>query len=332
MKILVSRTDRAGDLILTLPIFRELKKAFADAEIIAHVKRYTAPILALCPEVSKIIIDDDYKPGLYSHELAKAFKAEKPDRAIIVHPSARAILAAYRAGIKIRTGRASNIWQFFLNDKRVQKRSRNVKHEFKYNLDLLEGLVNNISYKPYKLAIQPNLLKKAQEHINKINMNGAVIIHPGHGGSAKNLPLIRYAEIAKSLLEQNVKVLISLGPNEEALKGYFSGEQVGKLAYLCGVPNMAELAALFSTASCFIGGSTGPLHLAAGLNLPCAAFFPPVKAMTPKRWGPAGVEGMILKPSKPAFCMGKCKGCDYNPCMQSISIAPVISFAKHYFG
>ena len=74
MNILVSRTDRAGDLILTLPVFRELRKVFPDAHIVAHVRKYTASIAKLCKEIDEILLDDDYDQGLISNSLCNCFK------------------------------------------------------------------------------------------------------------------------------------------------------------------------------------------------------------------------------------------------------------------
>ena len=123
MKIIVSRTDRAGDLILTTPVFRELRAHFPKAQLIAHVRQYTAPVLRSCPEINHILIDDEYPDFL---KLAKAFKNEKADIIIIVHPAAKVINAAFFAGIPVRIGRASNLWQFMLNDRKHQKRSLSI--------------------------------------------------------------------------------------------------------------------------------------------------------------------------------------------------------------
>ena len=326
-RFMVSRTDRAGDLILTLPIFRELRKAFNKAHIVAHVRAYTAPLLRLCPEVDEVIIDDDYPAGLFSPALAKKFKALAIDHCFMVHPAGRAILAAWRAGIKARTGRASNAWQLLLNDRRVQKRSSNEKHEFCYNLDLLHGIVPEINYSPYLFELKADQLSRGAARIAELGLHRPVIIHPGHGGSAHNITTERYAELARMLNEQNLPVLVSLGPGEEKLKSFFEPARSGQLNFLCNVPDLAELADVFSACSAFIGGSTGPLHLAASLQLPAIAFFPPVAAMTPKRWGPVGSKNLVLRPDL-GYCKGKCDGCANSGCMASIELEPALDWLQ----
>ena len=322
---MVSRTDRAGDLILTLPVFRELRKAFKNAHIIAHVRAYTAPLLKLCPEVDEIVIDDDYPAGLFSSPLTTAFKRLKIIHCFMVHPAGRAIVAAWRAGIKTRTGRASNIWQMLLNDRRVQKRSSNEKHEFCYNLDLLQSIVPKIDYSPYIFRLTEEQKSRGAAKIAELGLQRPIIIHPGHGGSAHNISTERYAELAQMLIKHNLPVLVSLGPGEEKLKSRFEPAQNGRLNFLCNVPDLAELGAVFSACSAFVGGSTGPLHLAASLQLPAVAFFPPVAAMTPKRWGPVGGKSLVLKPDL-GYCKGKCDKCANSGCMTQIRLEPALDW------
>ncbi len=324
-RFLVSRTDRAGDLILTLPLFRELRKAFAKAHIVAHVRSYTAPLIRLCPEVDEIIIDDAYSAGLMSKQLLQTFQSLKISQCFIVHPAGRAILAAWRAGIAVRTGRASNIWQLLLNDRRVQKRSRNEKHEFCYNLELLEGALTGIDYSPYLFKLTDEQKKRGSDAVAGLGLRHPLIIHPGHGGSARNISTARYAELAKKLVEQGLPVLISLGPGEEKLIKNFGPARNQQLNFLCNVPDLAILAEVFSACSAFIGGSTGPLHLAASLQLPTVAFFPPVSAMTPKRWGPVGNHNLVLKPEL-GYCNGNCDKCEHSGCMEKIALEPAINW------
>lgn len=325
--ILISRTDKAGDLLLTLPLFRELKKAFPDARLTAHVRRYTAPILKMVKQVDNILLDDDHTPELISPSLHRAFIKERFDLAIMVHPAGRAMIAAWRAGIAHRVGRASNIFQFFLNDRRIQKRSRNEKHEYQYNLDLLTGIVPNIDRSPWNFSRECLDQAKGAAYLAGAGLQNCrpIVVHPGHGGSAHNIGVEQYARIVESLLNKNIPTAVSLGPGEEGLLGYFPPPVPGLFGFIASIPDLAELAAVFANCSAFCGGSTGPLHLAAALQLPCAAFFPPVAAMTPARWGPVGCNSMIIRPELPE-CNGKCERCEENGCMSRLNTAPAVAW------
>ena len=326
-RIIVSRTDRAGDFILTLPVFRELKKAFPQSCLCAHVRSYTAPLARLAGEIDEIILDDSYPAGLWCSPLAEDFRKKRFDLAVIVHPAGRSVLATWRAGIRRRVGRASNVFQLFLNDRRVQKRSRNEKHEFAYNLDLLNGIVPAIDFLPWSFKLPEQMIADGTAFLARAGMAGCkpVIVHPGHGGSAHNISTAMYARLVAGLLQNDVPVLVSLGPNEESLRLQFPAPVHGRLAFASDLPDLAALAGVFAGCSAFCGGSTGPLHLAAALQLPCAAFFPPVAAMTPKRWGPVGCASLIIKPEI-ADCDGRCTSCGSNGCMSRLQVQPAVAW------
>lgn len=331
MNILVSRTDRAGDFILTLPVFRELRKAFPDAHIVAHIRKYTEPIARLCKEIDEVILDDNsaFEVGLLSNSLCNTIKDHNFDRAVIVHPAGRSIVAIWRANVPKRTGRASNIFQFMLNDGRIQKRSYNKKHEFEYNLDLLDGIVPEISYEPYHFDLEKSLVDEGKIVLEKLGLaDSPVIVHPGHGGSAHNITPEMYAEIASKLIDAGKSVLISMGPGEEKMEEFFAAlKDTGKIFFLKNVSGMDKLAGIFANGKAFVGGSTGPLHLAASVGLPCVAFFPPVKAMTPKRWGPRGSESIVIKPELPD-CRGKCDKCKNKGCMKTINVVQAVDWVN----
>ncbi len=331
-RILISRTDRAGDLLLTMPVFRELRRAYPDAHLVAHVRSYTAPLAGMVKEIDEIIIDDALAAGMFSTELAESFRRLTFDCCIMVHPAVRAIIAAWRAGIPRRIGRASNIFQLFLNDRRVQKRSKNDKHEYQYNLDLLQNFVSTIDYSPWRFTPPAELTDRGQKYLAAVGLLNLrpVIVHPGHGGSAHNIGTDMYAKIVSDLLSHKIPVLVSLGPGEQKLKQAFPQPRAGNLAFADSIPDLAELAGVFSACSAFCGGSTGPLHLAAALGLPCAAFFPPVAAMTPKRWGPVGCPSIIIEPDI-AACSGRCDSCPHKGCMSRLKTEEAVDWlAREY--
>lgn len=324
MKIIVSRTDRAGDLILTTPLFRELRRSFPHATLIAHVRSYTAAIINLCREVDEIIIDDDFNSTL---ALAKKFAGVKAERIIIAHPARKTILAAFLARIPIRTGRASNIWQLFLNDRRVQKRSRNEKHEFAYNIDLLERIVENPEYLPPALKFSETSRSIAEKIILNFGLKHPVFIHPGHGGSAHNLSAQQYARIAAMLISRGFQVAVTIGPGEESMALHFRDFAPDRLAVIARIPDFSVLAALFSYGKAFVGGSTGPMHLAAAVGLPVLAFFPPVAAMTPIRWGPTSAQSHVIMPTGES-CKNLCDSCSRKGCMQTIDLEAGIKWLE----
>jgi len=116
------------------------------------------------------------------------------------------------------------------------------------------------------------------------------LLNPGAGWAAKQWPAERYAEVAKQLVKEGLSSLINFSPAEEAMARaveFASGGAAKAIA--CSI---TELIALTRRARLFIGGDTGPMHLAAALQVPVVAIFGPTN---PARNGPYGVKNIVLR-------------------------------------
>ena len=327
--ILVSRTDRAGDLVLTLPVFQTLHLHLPEARLIAHVRSYTESLVRDRPDVHQVLIDDPNGSQMPLLTLSRLFRQHQIDLAILVHPTARAILACFLAGVSVRIGRASNLWQIFLTHREVQHRSRNEKHESAYNLDLLRPLGLNPEPVLPRLFFSNATLQTAKSTLQTLGMNSSrlVFVHPGHGGSAFNMSPGKYRQLVESLLKSGYCVVVTLGPGEEHLQSQFPPHDTGRLSFLTNVADLQTLAAIFSLGKAFCGGSTGPMHLASAVGLPTVAFFPPHPAMKPTRWGPCRNPSLVLIPEI-QNCLGTCASCGHHQCMESGPLAPALAWLK----
>jgi ADP-heptose:LPS heptosyltransferase len=63
---------------------------------------------------------------------------------------------------------------------------------------------------------------------------------------------------------------------------------------------LVDFSCSIACADMFIAGSTGPLHIAAAINVPTVGFFPSKRSATPLRWKPINSEGNHI-----AFCPPK---------------------------
>ncbi|MGH9524654.1 MAG: glycosyltransferase family 9 protein, partial [Terriglobales bacterium] len=107
------------------------------------------------------------------------------------------------------------------------------------------------------------------------------ILTPGAGWGAKQWPAARYGKVARALRENGIVSLINYAPSEEALAREVETASDGAAQRLfC---TLSELIALTRRAALFIGGDTGPMHLANALGVPVVAIFGPTD---PARTGP----------------------------------------------
>ena len=117
-----------------------------------------------------------------------------------------------------------------------------------------------------------------------------VILNPGAGWGAKQWPAERYGLVARELEKDGLRSLINYGPGEEELAVAVETASMGAARKIsCSI---SELIALTRRARLFIGGDTGPMHLAAALQIPVVGIFGPTN---PARNGPFGTSSVVLR-------------------------------------
>jgi heptosyltransferase I len=122
------------------------------------------------------------------------------------------------------------------------------------------------------------------------NIKRFVILNPGAGWGAKMWPVERYGQVARALAAEGFTSLVNCGPGEEELgTAVVTASEGGARKISCSV---SELIALTRRASLFIGGDTGPMHLAAALKIPVVGIFGPTN---PARNGPFGTQSIVLR-------------------------------------
>ncbi len=117
-----------------------------------------------------------------------------------------------------------------------------------------------------------------------------VILNPGAGWGAKMWPAERYGKVARELAKDGLCCLVNYGPGEEGLAEAVETASEGVARKIsCSV---SDLIALTRRARLFIGGDTGPMHMAAALKVPVVAIFGPTN---PARNGPFGTRSIVLR-------------------------------------
>ena len=296
-KILVIRNDKIGDFLLSWPAFSLLKKQYPDTEITALVPEYTAALAEQCKWIDKVLIDEKntsfFKDVL---NLSKQIKKQRFDQSISLFSETRTSAALWLARVKIRIGPATKLAQLFLNRTLSQKRSQSIKPEYEYNLDLVKYCIqlNGDTCKepdpaPYLVFDREEVhtLKNKYRQLHKIPAEAKIIIiHPGTGGSAINLSLQQYADVAKTISKNIASFfVITAGPGELEIAQRLS-ELIPELSHCIHQSNegIIEFCKFINICDLFISGSTGPLHIAGALNINTAAFYPARRSATFLRW------------------------------------------------
>jgi heptosyltransferase-3 len=327
--ILVVRTDRIGDVILTLPSIETLKSSFPSAHVSMLVSSYTSELVQDFADVC--LYDREGTPKPFFVILTELHRG-RFDAAIVAYPRFRIALLLWLAGIPIRVGTGYRWYSFFFNRKVFEHRKTVEKHEAEYNLSLLKILGCVLPSKPevhFVISdIERQTATQVRQRLGIFDSDRLVLLHPGSGGSAHNWKPELFTQLAVELSKSGFRVIITGGTTESELVQKVASEAGQDVTPFVSTLSLRNFAAFIQTARLFIANSTGPLHIAAAVGIPVIGFYPPVKVMSPARWGPLSDKKIIFVPD-PIKCP-RCKGreCQGNDCMEQIEVSQVVQAVR----
>jgi len=331
-RFLVVRTDRVGDVVLSLPVLETIKTRFPESHLTMMVSSYTADVVKSNPNLDDLIIDDhaDRNRGVKGFlMLVKEVKAGKFDVGVLLRPTFRLALLLFLAGVRYRIGTGYRFYQMLFNRKVYVHRKRNLRHEADYNLDLLKPLAiepERIVPKVYLTAEEESFAQQIWNEFEITADDTVVVIHPGSGDSSLNLPAKRFAQVADRLVEElDAKIFLTGTRREEDLIDFIRRSMQHQAADLTGRTNIRKLAAVLKKADVMISNSTGPMHLAAAVGTPTVAVFCPSFAAGPIRWGPYGDGHEVILPPVPVCDKCKPKSCPHYNCMDKIKVEHLVA-------
>jgi len=329
-RILLVRTDRLGDVILTLPMLPAIRACFPDAHIAMLLRRYTGEIVEGNPYVNELIWYDHDDQLIPFGRMRRIIREKAFDTAIVVYPRLRLAWLMFRSGIPVRIGTGYRYYSFLFNRKVFEHRSDARRHEVEYDLNLLREIgcpvpQDNVRF---EINIPTTAIDRVHRLLQQLRLDpgkDVVVVHPGSGGSAREWSAERFGELAAKLItERGVHVLVTGGKGEEKKVAEILVATRGLAIPLVNKLNLKELAALLQSVSLFISNSTGPLHLAVAVETPVVGLFPQITALSAKRWGPYSGTRRVLVPDKPIDC-SECIRANgrHCACMQSITVEDV---------
>ena len=283
-KILIVRTDRLGDAVLTTPVACALKKKYTDSRIVFWARDYTKDVIEQCTCVDHVIT---FPNTMNPFAVAQNLKKEEFDIAILVHPEFRLALALFLANIRLRIGTGYRIYSFLLNKKRYEHRKYSTKHEVEYNLNLLKILGIEENNPEFSFTIPEPAIQSISELINNMGLNQKnriTAVHPGSGGSAPGWSADNFAALSDMLTDSGNKVIITGGNEDRKTVDEVLAKCVTKPLSLPRILSMTELMAFLERIDLFVSNSTGPLHLARALGTNVMGMYPPLVTATATRW------------------------------------------------
>lgn len=332
-RILVVQTAFLGDIVLTTPLLRELKRAHPAASTTVLTTPLGRALLAGHPDVETIVVHDKRgKDRGVSGVLGavRALRASRFDLAIAAQRSARTGFLVRGSGARRRIGFASAAGAWAYTEKVPWSAG---EHAVRRYLSLAgpAGGDPEIADPTPTLPIREEARAKVDALLAAEGVSPGepvVAVAPGSIWGTKRWTPSGFAEVVREAPRLGVRAVLTGAPDEEALCREVAILAGGNVPVLAGTTGMPELAALLARARALVSGDSGPGHVASAVGTPVVAIFgPTVPAFGYTPWGERNViverAGLACRPCDahgPQVCpLG------HHRCMTEISAAEVLA-------
>jgi len=316
--VLAIRLDLMGDVIFTLPALEAMREAMPQARISFLALPYTGELLVGHPAVDEVISVDvnrwrrpgHWITGTAVGELSSAISALRQrrfDLAISFYGrvgAAAALLSG--AGFLVGYGEEGFAHGF---DLPVPGRRYLVrKHEVEYCVELVRATGAKEEPRLPRLRPDPRSSERVGLLLSGLGLREGerlAALHPGAlSSTAKQWLPDRWAAVADRIqTELGFRVLLVGSASELPLVGELTRLMRTRPVVLAGKTSVRELVALISRCSLFIGGDSGPLHVAGAVGVPSVSIYGPTDPLVT---GPLGSPHRVLRAGVP------CSPC-YDP-------------------
>ena len=314
-KIIVVRIDRIGDLALTTPLFKNIKKSIPDCRLSVLANKTGCALLYNNPNIDDVIIYDP-KKFLWS-KIRGLLKLRSYHFDLSIDPYAdyelKTALISSLIGAKKRIGYSSSGRQLFFNLQAPKLRGD--QHFIEISLDLLKPLGISANDKNPEIFLTKSERQWAKSLLaTKTNSDKPVIaIHPGAYFPSQRWPPDYYAQFVNLLGHSDEVSFVLLGGSGDLDE--LDAVQSGIDGSICTfvTSNIRQLAAIISLCQIMLCNNSGPLHVASAVKTPTISFAGPTDIV---RWLPVGlnhrifrVEGLECIGCRQAYCQKKTHDC-----------------------
>lgn len=334
-RIVVLKPCCIGDVLLSTAALGALRRAFPQAHLAFAVGAWSRAAIEGNPDCDEIVdcgpvaAGADYTLADY-WRLVRQLRAGRYDLAVVLERSALFALLPLLAGIPWRAGLDSE-WRGCTLTHPVP--IQYPQHEAELYLDAVRTLGVDTSNARLRYVPSPRDRAWAAAALARFD-RPPVALHPGGAANpgmvlaAKRWPPERYAAVAADLLQQGRDVVLVGGPGDRdgsAQVRAVLGDQAGAVLDLTGKTTIGRLGAVLARCELYVGGDTGPMHLAVAVGTRAVAIFGP---STPEMYGPFDpASRAVYRPVEcsPCFLRGTWNSaCPDYRCIKNVHPADVL--------
>ena len=290
-----------GDVVLTTPVIRAIRRARPAARLSYLVEPQAAPIVTGNPHLDEVIVTPLLHGASRLREdgaLALRLRKARFDAVIDFHGGPRSSLLAFATGARRRIGYtiAGRSWMYTTRVPRP--RGHRPRHSVENQWELAEALVPDLGRPtragdPVEMHEDAGTAGRVEGRLRALGIGPAhelIVIHVGAGNEFRRWPESSFAEVAAALAAErpNRRIILTTGPAQAARADEVrrlaigGGAAAGAVSVSCDL-GLEELRGLVARARLFLGGDSGPAHIAATTATPMVVLFGPT---TPVVWGP----------------------------------------------
>ena len=352
MNILLVRLRLIGDVVFTTPAIRAIRRHYPDARITYIVEEEAAAVVRHNPHLDTVIVArSPHAPGRLRADIAlvRRLRRERYDVAIDFHGGPRSSMLTWLSGAPTRIGYevAGRSWMYTTRVPRP--RALRPRHSVVSQWDVLLPLGIAPPDPEIDATEMPNDPMAASGVARRLAgagigaSNPVVVVHVSAGNPFRRWPSASFVDLACRLASTDPKrrIILTSGPSDAEAAAAIASDARARLAadaraaiVECGEFDLAELRALIGQAALFIGGDSGPLHIAGTTSVPVVGLYGPTLPVRSQPFrGATFISAAAEVPDLP------CRPCDQRRCepgdfrcLTGISAEAVAALAERALG
>jgi predicted lipopolysaccharide heptosyltransferase III len=330
VNLLLVRLRLIGDVVFTTPVIRALRRQYPDARLTYLVEESAAPVVAGNPHLDDVItirhsrgwrrVVDDWRIG-------RRLRRRRFDVAIDLHGGPRSawLTRATRAPVRVGYDVPGREWMYTRIFRRP--RHRGPIHSVENQWDLLGTLDAALGAppEPDRDRVEMPVDAEARVRVDRrladygiADRSQVIVLHVSAGNPFRRWPEASFADLASSLASADDRrsVLVTSGPSDHAAAArvvaaarQLSADAAARIVDAEGL-SLAELRALMDRAALFVGGDSGPLHVASTSNVPIVGLYGPTLPIRSAPWRPRTIPTASIDAGALP-----CRPCDQRACV-----------------
>ena len=330
MKILLIRLRLIGDVVFTTPLIPALKQAFPGSRIAYLVERESAAVVRGNPHLDDVIVVErtrGVRRVMDDLRLARRLRSAHYDVVLDLHGGPRSAWLAYttRAPQRIGYDISGRTWMYT----RTVHRPRELRprHSVSNQWDLLRAIegwpggVADPDANPVEMPLDPSVDARIAEELRAAGVQASdelIVVHVSAGNPFRRWPEEAFTRLVASLAANGDRrrLILSSGPSDRgaaqritaAARAELGSERASRIVEF-GDFGLKELRSLVERSRLFVGGDTGPMHIAATTQTPIVVNYGPTLPARSAPWRPRSL------PTEAVETMGlPCRPCDQRVC------------------